>query len=139
HELRRQSWQSIVLSLRVAVFDRQVAPLDIAGFGENLTKQRLQVRKRSGETRAEITDHRRRLLRPRRQWPRRRRAAEQRDELAALHLRDHSITSSARASSVGGTVRPSARAVIRFMTKSNLIDCTTGRSAGLVPFRMRPT
>ena len=32
-----------------------------------------------------------------------RRAAEQRDELAPFH----SITSSARASSVGGTVRPS--------------------------------
>jgi hypothetical protein len=38
----------------------------------------------------------------------RRRAAEQRDELAASH---HSITSSARASSVGGTSRPSGLAV----------------------------
>ena len=37
----------------------------------------------------------------RRERPRRRRAAEQRDELAPPH---HSITSSARASSVGGTV-----------------------------------
>jgi Glutathione S-transferase, N-terminal domain len=36
--------------------------------------------------------------------PRRRRAAEQRDELAAFH----SITSSARASKAGGTARPSA-------------------------------
>ena len=41
------------------------------------------------------------LLRTRRERPRGRRAAEQRDELAAPH---HSITSSARASSVGGTV-----------------------------------
>ena len=46
------------------------------------------------------TPHALALLRPRRERPRRRRAAEQRDELAALH----SITSSARASSVGGTV-----------------------------------
>jgi hypothetical protein len=38
------------------------------------------------------------------------RAAEQRDELAAFH----SITSSARASSVGGISRPSALAVLRF-------------------------
>src|SRR5262249_42187577 len=44
------------------------------------------------------------LLRARRERPCRR-AAEQRDELAA----PHSITSSARASSVGGTSRPSAR------------------------------
>ena len=45
-------------------------------------------------------------------------AAEQRDELAALH----SITSSARASSVGGTSRPSALAVLRLMINSNLVD-----------------
>ena len=41
----------------------------------------------------------RRLLRARRERPRRRRAAEQRDELAPFH----SITSSARASSDGGS------------------------------------
>jgi len=51
------------------------------------------------------------LLRARRERPRRRGAAEQRDELAPLHLRSHSITSSARASSVGGMVRPSVFAV----------------------------
>src|SRR5262245_51891244 len=54
--------------------------------------------------------------------------------IAALH----SITSSARASSVGGTSRPSIRAVSALMTSSNLIDCTTGRSAGLAPLSMRP-
>src|SRR5262245_27723500 len=45
-----------------------------------------------------------RLLRPRRDRPRCRRAAEQRDELAS----SHSITSSARPCSVSGTVRPNA-------------------------------
>src|SRR5262249_10183942 len=45
----------------------------------------------------------------------RRRAAEQRDEIAAAA---HSITSSARASSVGGTSRPSALAVLRLMINS---------------------
>ena len=74
------------------------------------------------------------LLRARRERPRRRRAAEQRDELAPVH----SITSSARASSVGGTVRPSILAVWALMTSSNLVDCTTGRSAGFAPLRMRP-
>src|SRR5689334_15860543 len=62
------------------------------------------------------------LLRGSRQRPRYG-AAEQRDELAPLH----SITSSARASNVGGTVRPSALAVCRLMTNSNLVDCKTGR------------
>src|SRR5262249_34312941 len=75
-----------------------------------------------------------RLLRPRRERPRRCRAAEQRDCLAA---RLHSITSSARASSIAGMSRRRARAVGRLMTSSNLLDRTTGRSAGLVPLRMR--
>src|SRR5215471_18150584 len=55
------------------------------------------------------------LLPPRRERPRRRRAAEQRDERAPLH----SITSSARASSVGGISRPSASAVCKLITNSN--------------------
>jgi hypothetical protein len=62
-------------------------------------------------------------------------AAEQRDELAA----DHSITSSARASSVGGMSRPSAFAVLRLITSSNLVGACTGRSAGFSPLRMRST
>jgi hypothetical protein len=48
-----------------------------------------------------------RLLRARRKRPRRRRAAEQRDERAPLH----SITSSASAKSLSATVKPSAFAV----------------------------
>jgi hypothetical protein len=36
---------------------------------------------------------------------------------------DHSITSSARAKIVGGIVNPSALAVIRLMTSSNLVLC----------------
>src|SRR5262245_65305755 len=47
------------------------------------------------------------LLRACRNRPRRGRAAKQAYELAASQRRVHSITSSARASSVGGTVRPS--------------------------------
>src|SRR5262249_33050663 len=74
------------------------------------------------------------LLRAGRERPRRR-AAEQRDELAPFH----SITSSARASKVGGTPRPSALAVLRFTISSNLVGCCTGRSAGFSPFRMRST
>src|SRR4051812_10884712 len=50
----------------------------------------------------------------------------------------HSITSSAVASSVGGMVRPSILAVWALMTNSNLLACTTGKSAGLAPLRMRP-
>src|SRR5258706_1554378 len=51
----------------------------------------------------------------------------------------HSITTSARPSSVGGTARPSAFAVFKLITNSNLVGCSTGRSAGLAPFRTRLT
>jgi len=63
------------------------------------------------------------------------RAAEQRDELAPFH----SITSSARASSVCGTVRRSALAVSRLITRSNLVGCSTGMSPGFVPRRILST
>src|SRR5450759_4913553 len=51
----------------------------------------------------------------------------------------YSITSSARASSDGGTVRPSTLAVLRLITSSNLVGCWIGRSEGLVPLRIRST
>src|SRR5262249_4600102 len=74
------------------------------------------------------------LLPPRRQRPRRC-PADERDEVASAA---HSMTSSAVASSLSGTVRPSILAVCWLITSSNLADCTTGRSAGLAPLRMRP-
>ena len=51
----------------------------------------------------------------------------------------HSITSSARASSVGGTEMPSAFAVFKLITSSNLVGCSTGRSAGFAPLKILST
>ena len=48
------------------------------------------------------------------------------------HSGIHSITSSARESTAGGMVRPSALAVLRFITVSYLVGACTGRSAGLL-------
>src|SRR5262249_38054283 len=45
---------------------------------------------------------------------------------------------SAVASSVGGTSMPSALAVLRLMTNSNLVACCTGMSIGFAPLRMFP-
>ena len=50
----------------------------------------------------------------------------------------YSITSSAVVSSDGGIVRPSVFAVFRLITNSNFVGCTTGRSAGFSPLRIRP-
>ncbi len=60
------------------------------------------------------------------------------DSRSAANKFHHSITSSARAKSVGGIVNPSALAVLRLMTSSSLMLCWTGRSAGLAPLRIFP-
>src|SRR5262249_52861960 len=73
------------------------------------------------------------LLRARRERPRCR-AADERDEVAPLH----SIPSSAVICMISGTVRPSALAVLRLITSSNFVGCTTGRSAGFAPLRICP-
>src|SRR5262249_52477556 len=52
---------------------------------------------------------------------------------------NHSMTSSARARIDGGTVRPSNCAVLRLTTSSNRVGCSTGRSAGFVPFKILST
>src|SRR5262245_65180631 len=77
--------------------------------------------------------HAARLLRARRERPRRR-AAKERDDLAP----SHSITSSAIASRPGGIATPSAFAVLRLITSSNLVGCNTGKSPGFSPLRTRP-
>src|SRR6266481_3211968 len=50
-----------------------------------------------------------------------------------------SITSSARTRNDTGIVKPSALAVTRLMTSSNLVGCSTGRSPGLIPRRILST
>src|SRR5262249_42053783 len=124
------------LVLGPPVFDRHVFALDIAGIFESLAECAQTVRVVVRRCGIEPPDHRHRwLLRARCQWPRRRRPAEQRHELAPLH----SITSWTRACTVPGTVRPSALAVLRLTTKSNLVGCWTGRLAGFSPLRIRST
>src|SRR6185503_3628874 len=58
---------------------------------------------------------------------------------ASFAWRTHSITSSARASSVAGTVSPSAFAVFRFTTRLNFFGGSTGMLAGFDPRRILST
>ena len=107
-ELGRDLDEALGASFRPAILNRDGATLYPAEFMQSLRKSDDQLA--FGRTRAlaRKSDGPQlpRLLRPRRQRPRRR-TAEQRDELAPFH----SITSSARASTVAGTVRCSIRAV----------------------------
>src|SRR5262245_44302363 len=118
------------------VLNNSVLAFNVAGFAEPFRERCRMASGAIERSSTDKTDHRhRRLLRPRREWPYHHRLAKQRDELAPVH----SITSSARASSVGGTARPSALAVLRLITNSYVVGTCTGRSAGFSPFRMRST
>src|SRR5262249_40448814 len=55
----------------------------------------------------------------------------------SVRWKNYSITSSATASTPDGIVRPSAFAVLRLITNSNLVGACTGRSPGRSPFMMR--
>src|SRR5262245_57404589 len=125
------------MAVQPVVLDHHVLALDCAGFVEAFTERGGNARGGIGRPNGDEADDRhRRLLRARRERPHCR-AAEQRDELAALH-RCHSITSSASARSRSGTSMPSALAVARLMTRSILVASSTGMSAGFAPLRIRP-
>src|SRR5262249_55714117 len=118
-----------------AELDRYVLTLDEAPLLQAATECFKQVHGVLWRARAHEPYHWHcRLLRARCERPRGR-AADERYELAA----PHSITSSARASSDGGTVRPSAFAVLRLIVSSNFVGCSTGSSAGLAPCKIRCT
>src|SRR5262249_48379950 len=121
---------------RPTVFDPHILAFDIARFLQALAERRDLLAQRSGRCGIEEADHsHRRLLRARRERPRRSHSAKERDELAELHW----ITSSASESRLSETVTPSDLAVLRLMTNSNFVDWTIGRSAAFAPFRIRPT
>src|SRR5262249_3728023 len=135
NEIGRQLWQAIISAFRPAIVDRHVLALDVTGVSEALPERGHELGPFSSEGGIDEADHRhRRLLRARRQRPRRR-AAKQGDELAAVH----SITPTARSSRPIGSSIPNARAALRLTMSENLVGCCTGKSPGLTPLRMRST
>src|SRR5215471_3987116 len=75
-----------ILIVSPAIFDGGVAALDDACFAQAAAERRQLRRESARRCRSEHADGPHvRLLRPRREGPCRRRAADQRDELAALH------------------------------------------------------
>src|SRR5881397_589077 len=60
-------------------------------------------------------------------------------ELAALVEHGYWMTWSARPSTDGGIVSPRAFAVLRLITSSSFVTCSTGRSAGFAPLRILST
>src|SRR5438876_6438555 len=120
-----------------SILDLDVATLVVSEIAQAVAKRCKIARSGGCRERGHDSDHRHRhLLRARRERPRGHCAADKRDEVAPP---DHSITSSAATSRPGRTSRPSALAVCRLITNSNLVGCVTGKSAGFSPLRMRPT
>src|SRR5262249_34857373 len=111
--------QAIVAAVEPMVLDRHVLAFDVADFLEAFTKRSSLARGAFRRSGADEPNHRHhRLLRARRERPRCRRAAEQRDELATGA---HSITSSARSRIDVGRSIPIALAVLRLMAISNFV------------------
>src|SRR5262249_17039066 len=61
------------------------------------------------------------------------------DIMRCGEIRRYSITSSARASNVGGMVNSSALAVVRLINSSNFVGNSIGKSPGLAPLRILST
>src|SRR5262249_17332109 len=136
-QVGRQFRQAVIVIVRKAAFDRDVAVFDETGFAQTFAKCRQLICDRLGRGGSEKSDHRHRgLLRTRHEPPCDRCPAPKGDELAP----SHSMASSARSSRIDwGTVRPSALAVLRLTTISIFVGSCTGRSPGFAPRRMRST
>src|SRR5262245_4239610 len=106
---------TLVVALRPTEVNGDVLSIDVASLLQARTKCRQEMGICLSGSAADVSDRLDGLLglRARRERPSRC-AAEQCDELAA----PHSITSSARASTVAGTSRPSALAVLRLTISS---------------------
>jgi hypothetical protein len=84
-QIGRQCRQPIVLAVRVAVFDRHVAAFGMTGFAQAFAECGEEMGELGRRGAVQISNHRHRLLRARRERPSRR-AAEQSDELWPLQV-----------------------------------------------------
>src|SRR3989442_14948562 len=125
--------------MSVSVFNGDVLALDIAEIVESLLKRRdVGLGRRLRFYRDQDTDppHLPRLLRLGGEWRRECSENEPAKERSPVH---HWMISSARTKIDCGMVSPSDFAVFMLMTSSNFVGCSTGRSAGLAPFRILST
>src|SRR5262245_20474339 len=85
-KVRHERRQPVVSTVQPVVLDYDVLPLHVTCFAESFTERIGTADGVLGRPNDDDTYDRRRLLRARRERPRSRRTAEQRDELAAFHV-----------------------------------------------------
>src|SRR5574337_2226370 len=140
HQFSREVCKPLGLPCSPSVLHREILPLDMAKLTQPLPEGLYSFgRDANGGRPAEQKPDSRdlgRLLRFGGERCGEQAPGQSADERPAA---DHWISSSARRRSDCGIVRPSALAVLRLITSSNLLGCSTGRSAGLAPLRILST
>src|SRR5262249_38513336 len=114
NHLRRKLFEALSLASCIPALDDEIAAFLVAVFAQAFEQGVIKTLMSVGDK--SHPPNFARVLRERIERPRRR-AAEQRDERAALH----SITSSASESRLSEILMPSAFAVLRLITVSNLV------------------
>src|SRR5262249_9594046 len=137
-QLGRQAGQPVDPTLRISIVDDNILALKPPELAQPLPERVEQERPigRGREAKKTYPRHLSRLLRVGGERRGEEAPPEHTYERSTLH---YSITSSARARSDGGIVRPRAFAVSRLMISSTLVGCSMGRSAGLAPLRILST
>src|SRR5262249_43379212 len=134
HQIQGKGWEILEFACVPPIFDEHILAFGISEGAQTLAK-RLPFRAVGGaeNTNPPYLASLLRLSGERRGKYHRTRASEERP---SIH---YWMTSSARPSTDGGIVRPRALAVLRLMTNSNFVGCSTGKSAGLAPLRILST
>src|SRR5262245_36488433 len=134
-QLGRSVAEPLGTALRSPQLNNEILPLDIAEVAQTLPKSIQNLWGRAPTMEQTNPVHLCRLLR--RGGERRHEDAKRKQDGERHRL--HWITSSASTKRCGGMVSPRALAVLRLMTNSNFMGCSTGRLAGLVPLRILST
>src|SRR5438477_6487725 len=138
NEFGRESGEPLELPLGISVFDQDVAALDVTELTQSLAEGLWQVGT-SGQVdgrQPSYSSDLGRLLGLGGERCGEKAASQSADERSP---RGHWMISSARCSKDWGIVSPRALAVLRLMTSSNLVGCSTGRSAAFAPLRSLST
>ena len=134
HQFNGRCIKRLEPAVCMAAVEREVFPFDVAEFPQPLVKRLVAASALLKRQKADARDFVGGVCA-------RRERAGQSDggEEKGVSGLSHRITSSARNSSSGGIVIPSALAVLRLITSSNFVGCSTGILPGLAPLRILST